>query len=212
MVRFIVVRHGFSQGNKEKLFTGQLDVPLDEAGISQAQSIAAHLLKNYQIDSIYSSDLCRAVDTVKPLAEALALPIHTSTLLRETNEGYWQGMRVVDIKATYPEDFAAYKADIGHFHFKDGECYTDVMLRGKRILQEIAAENEGKTVVIATHGGFIRAMSMDWLQISLDRFGQIPLVPNGSVSVVEYHPDHISVPTLGYTGHLANPVTEELVL
>lgn len=209
MVRFIVIRHGFSQGNKEKLFTGQIDLPLDEEGVSQAQSIAAHLLTNYQIDCIYSSDLCRAVDTVKPLAEALGLPIHTSTLLRETNEGIWQGMRVVDIKTTYPEDFAAYKADIGHFRFKNGECYTDVMLRGKRILQEIAEENEGKTVVIATHGGFIRAMRMHWQQISLDDFGLLPHVPNGSITIVEYHGDHIALPMIGSTDHLESKVTEE---
>ena len=208
MVRFIVLRHGFSQGNREKLFTGQIDLPLDEEGVSQACSIAAFLLKNYQIDCIYSSDLCRAVDTVKPLAKALGLPIYTSTLLRETNEGIWQGMRVEDVKTAYSQEFARYKENPGRFHFLNGECYTDVMLRGKRILQEIAEENEGKTVVIATHGGWIRAMRMYWQQLSADQIGALSRIPNGSVTVVEYHGDHITLPCIGSTDHLVSKDTE----
>ena len=49
MVRFIIIRHGYSLGNKEKRFSGQLDVPLDEIGRAQAQSVADYILKHYKI-------------------------------------------------------------------------------------------------------------------------------------------------------------------
>ena len=42
MVRFIIVRHGYSVTNKIKMFAGHLDAELDEIGVSQAQ-----YLKNY---------------------------------------------------------------------------------------------------------------------------------------------------------------------
>ena len=40
MVKFIIIRHGFSQGNKEKRFTGQMDLPLDDIGLMQAEITA----------------------------------------------------------------------------------------------------------------------------------------------------------------------------
>lgn len=36
MVRILLVRHGESVGNKNGIFTGQMDLPLTEEGISQA--------------------------------------------------------------------------------------------------------------------------------------------------------------------------------
>ena len=56
MVRFVIVRHGLSIYNKERKFTGQSDIPLDEIGFEQAQNTANYILKNYKIDKIYSSD------------------------------------------------------------------------------------------------------------------------------------------------------------
>ena len=70
-------------GNKEKKFTGQLDLPLDVVGFFQADSIRDYILKEYKVDKIFSSDLQRAYDTVKPLADALQIEIVTSKALRE---------------------------------------------------------------------------------------------------------------------------------
>ena len=38
MTRFIIVRHGYSENNKEKKFTGHIDVNLDKIGYSQAEA------------------------------------------------------------------------------------------------------------------------------------------------------------------------------
>ena len=108
MVTFVIIRHGFSEFNKARKFTGQMDIPLDEAGFEQARETAAYVLKNYKIDAVYSSDLCRAVDTAKPIAKALSLPIKTSEKLREMNLGEWQGMGFDEVKEKYPEKFQSF--------------------------------------------------------------------------------------------------------
>ena len=90
MIKFIIVRHGFSCGNKEKRFSGQLDVSLDEIGYSQAKSIAEYVLSNFSVDRIYSSDLSRAYDTVKPVADALGQDVVKCRELREVDVGLWR--------------------------------------------------------------------------------------------------------------------------
>ena len=52
MTTLIFVRHGQSEGNLKKIFTGQLDIPLTELGRAQAQRTAEYLCANYSIDAI----------------------------------------------------------------------------------------------------------------------------------------------------------------
>ena len=48
MVRFVIIRHGYSVTNKAGKFTGQSDVPLDEMGYAQAEDTARYVLENYK--------------------------------------------------------------------------------------------------------------------------------------------------------------------
>lgn len=208
MVRFIIIRHGYSLGNKEKRFTGQMDVSLDEIGYSQAKSTADYILKNFKVDSIYSSDLSRAYETVKPIADVLGKEIHKCKDLREADVGEWQGKLIEDVKNEYAENFAFYKEDPGHARFVGGESYADVMYRSRQALEKIAEENEGKTVVIGTHGGVVRALRVAWDDSPLDRINEISHVPNGSVSVAEYEDGSIKWLSIGYADHLENKTTE----
>lgn len=209
MVRFIIIRHGYSLGNKEKRFSGQLDVPLDEIGRAQARSAAEYVLRHYVVDSIYSSDLSRAYETVKPLADALGLVIHRCRQLREVDVGKWEGMLIEDVQREYPVTFALYKENPGLARFDGGETYADVMQRGRLAFERIAAENEGKTVVVATHGGVIRTLRATWGNVPADQIREIPHVPNGSVSVAEYERGCATWTCIGCTDHLSDKTTEE---
>ena len=75
MTTILIVRHGFSESNKLKTFTGHIDAPLSDVGVEQARLTCEYIEKNYIIDNIYSSDLSRAVNTLKPLADALGIEI-----------------------------------------------------------------------------------------------------------------------------------------
>ncbi len=209
MVKFVIVRHGFSQGNREKRFSGQLDVPLDDAGLKQAESIAKYISENLKIDSIYSSDLCRAYDTAKPCAQALGLEINVCEALRETDVGAFTGMLIEDAKAKYPEEFENYRINPGITTFPEGESYGDVLSRVLRALEKIAAENDGKAVLIATHGGVVRVLRAHWLNVSFENIGVVPHVPNASITIAEYHSaDNVVLTQIGYTDHLDIKTTE----
>ena len=63
----IVLRHGQSIWNKENRFTGFEDVRLSKKGKDEA-NYAGELLKNISFDYIFSSDLCRTLETAQIIA------------------------------------------------------------------------------------------------------------------------------------------------
>ncbi|MBR3692509.1 MAG: histidine phosphatase family protein [Clostridia bacterium] len=209
MVTMIIIRHGYSVTNREKRFTGQMDVPLDAVGVVQAQNTAKYILDTYKVDRIYASDLSRAYETARPLAEALGLEIVRRRDLREADVGIWQGKPIAEVQAEYAESFAAYKENPGLYAFEGGESYAGVVARAARAFAEIAAENEGKTVVVATHGGIVRAIRTAWDRVPLEKMKDIPHVPNASITVAEYDRGAVRWKTVGYDGHLEDKTTEE---
>jgi len=200
MVTFIIIRHGYSQFNKEKRFTGQLNIPLDEIGISQAEATAKYVLENFNIDAIYSSDLNRAYNTAKPIADALKLPIITQKNLREINLGYWQGKTPVQVQEEFPETYKIHTETPGLTIFDGGESYMEARKRAAKAISEIAEENDGKTVVVAAHGGIIRSLLWEWNQ--LGDVSETVNIPNASVTVVNYDKGKVDFLLSGYDKHL----------
>ena len=208
MVKFIIVRHGFSLGNKEGRFTGQLDVPLDEIGYAQAECAARYILDSFKIDVIYSSELSRAYDTAFPVAKALGLEVNKRKRLNEVDVGLWHGKLFEDVGKEFPESYALYKVSPGIFRFDGGESYAELRERVVAEFEEIARENDGKTVLVAAHGGVIRSLVAAWLDIPLERITEVPRASNASISVAEYEGGKAKFTLIGYTDHLGDKTTE----
>ena len=211
MTELLFVRHGYSEGNKTRRFSGQRDFPLDEAGRRQADEVSAYLRGAYHIDAIYASDLCRAADTVRPLAEALSLPIHERAALREIDVGLWEGVLRTDVERLYPESYALYLTTPGLLRFDGGESFAEMRDRALAEVQKILKKHEGGRVVIATHGGVIRVLRTLWESIPLGEMQNIPQVPNASVTVVRYEGESATLISAGMADHLTERVTERLV-
>lgn len=188
MVKFIIVRHGYSVFNKERRFTGHVDAPLDERGIEQAKRNAEYVIANYTIDCIYSSDLSRAYHTVKPVADTLGLPITTSEGLRELYIGEWEGRSIAEVRQTQPEELAFYRMRIPESCTPGGETRKQLRERITRTMAEIAAENDGKTILIGSHGGAIRSLCCAWQGYAIEEIDQVPDLGNASITVVSYDP------------------------
>lgn len=202
MVRFIIVRHGHSTGNKDNIFCGQLDVPLNETGFEQARQTCDWIAKNYKIDEIWSSDLVRVTETVRPLAETVGLPINTDKRLREVDVGEWQGIPVVDIERDFPDELSLYRKFPGKYYFRGGEGYADMIVRVSEFFEEKARTCDGKTVAVGTHGGCIRTLITHVNRLSLDRIGEIPFVPNASVTELIYDGGKWKFGIMSYADHL----------
>ena len=187
MVTFLFIRHGLSSNNYSGRFTGQIDTPLHEIGNIQAQDVMRYLVNsNYNIDAVYSSSSSRAYNTVLPTATALSLPIKTMDELMEIDVGNWGGRTFEELSKAYPEAYRLFRENVGLARYGDGESTEEAQARIIRAVEKIASENDGKTVLIATHGGVLRALYCAWSDIPLSELKDVKIVPNASLSVANY--------------------------
>ena len=202
----ILVRHGYSVSNEQKYFTGNMDIALTELGKMQAQK-CAEFLKDFPIDFIYSSDLSRAMDTAKPIAEKLNLPIHPDSALREIYAGQWEGVPFTLLEQRFPDSYRTWKENIGLAVCDGGESVRSFSARVIKGIIEIAERHPGKTVLIATHATPIRALMTNAQSLPVERMAEIPWVKNASVSIFSYEANTFSIVKKDLTDHLGDMKT-----
>lgn len=206
MTRVYFVRHGESEGNVGRFFQGQLDIPLTPLGVHQAE-LTADYFKDKAIDAVYSSDLGRTVVTAQKIADIKGLEVKTDSGLREIFAGEWQGVLFEKLARDF-DDYKIWLENIGLSVCRNGESYREMQQRVDMAVKKIVSENKGKSIVVVTHGGPIRAINALWYNIEPDRIKEIPWVSNSSVSTVEYEDDGtVNVVEVGYNGHLGDMVT-----
>ena len=154
--RIVLWRHGQTEWNLEGRLQGQTDVPLDEIGREQAQT-AARLLAALEPSLVISSDLDRAAETARALARLVKLEVELDEGLRETYVGTWQGLTDEEIKAKFPDEYAAWRKDHYHQRRGGGEVEAEVADRAvaaiERALERVPDRG---TLVVVTHGGTAR--------------------------------------------------------
>lgn len=107
MKNLVLVRHGMSQWNKENRFTGWVDVPLSEEGVTEAAH-AARLLREggFAFDVAYTSVLKRAIKTLWVVLEEtdqMWIPVVRSWRLNERMYGALQGLDKAETAARHGE-------------------------------------------------------------------------------------------------------------
>jgi len=158
MTRFLFIRHGETDWNREGRWQGQADVPLNAVGLAQAARLAEELYNTAHLDAIYASDLKRAYQTAEALAAVYGLPIHLDPRLREIHQGEWQGLLVTEIEARYERIFHLRRQDPWSMAPPGGETAADVRKRVVEALAELAARHPYETVAIVAHG-FVLAVA-----------------------------------------------------
>lgn len=146
-----IVRHGETEWNEKKLIQGHEDIPLNEKGKKQAKKIAEKL-RNIHIDAFYSSDLKRASETAKIIAQSRGLKIEASKDLRERYFGKFQGQSFEDKKLMIFVD----KHNKSTERKNDFENNQQVLIRFINYIKQIIKKNPGKTILVVSHGGPIR--------------------------------------------------------
>ena len=89
---FCMARHGQTEANRDKIFSGQQETPLTDLGLQQAQDLAEAVQNaRVKIEHIIHSDLSRAQETARPVAERLGLSTIEHKAWKEIDYGDWQG-------------------------------------------------------------------------------------------------------------------------
>ena len=207
MTKIMLIRHGQSMANLEEIYVGNTDSELTPLGRKQAQCTAQYIFENFEVDKVYASSLRRAYDTGKAVADKFGLDVNSDDRLKEIYGGEWEGKKFVDLVKNYPEEFGTWLNDLGNAFCPGGETIVDLKNRVMEALFQIAQENDGKKIVIATHATPIRILQVCCEEKSLVDMKNIPWVSNASVSFVKYENGKFIMERAGFDEHLGEMAT-----
>ncbi|URZ15902.1 alpha-ribazole phosphatase [Clostridium felsineum] len=151
MLKITLVRHGETDGNKEKKYLGWTDIELNEKGILQAK-IVRDKLSEEKFDLIISSPLKRAKATAEIIGNT---NIIYEDNLKEINFGLFDNLSYKEIRAQYPEECEKW-INNNDFTFPHGESFSRMYTRVQNFVDKIKTK-EG-SILVVTHSGIIRSI------------------------------------------------------
>jgi broad specificity phosphatase PhoE len=192
---FFFVRHGESEANRARIFSGRRDSPLTDRGRAQAITVA-DALDAVPFDRIIATPLSRSLDTALVIARRRSMPVEVVPDLIEIDVGRRTG-------ATFDEvaGLPAWKED-GFVAWPGGETLEQVLERSLRAMRRIHREAAGGTVLVIGHGGVTRILVSHFLGIipKLDSSRQT----NTAVTVIVSDGDEGRVERLFESAHVAD--------
>lgn len=159
-MKLLFIRHGQTDGNKNGILYGHLDLPMNELGWVQIEKVAQEL-KGRPIVAIYSSPLLRAKETAGIVNVHFDLPILYDKALEERDFGTLAGHKIVDLPTLYGEDFWE-KDKRQEYDYRPfgGESAQQVKKRVLDFIEKLKPHyQENDEVIIITHGGVIRLLN-----------------------------------------------------
>jgi len=205
----VILRHGETDYNVQKLMTGQRDIPLNDTGIAQAKE-AGRVLAGFSFDKVYASHLSRAFNTA-----ALALEHSGNHAHLQKADGSWRVEQRPEIAEIDAGDFTGrnHKSDPEVVAWKrdfykpvpGGESGAMALDRVQRFYETdvLPRLKQGENVLIAAHSGIVRTFDIVLGFVDIPEGGShksMRRIENAAPLVVEFE-DGIVVSSY----HLENP-------
>jgi len=172
MTRIYLVRHGQTQWNKEQVFRGTIDVPLNEFGQEEAR-LAANALRDRPIRAVYASPLARATETAAAIAEIHGLEVKAVEGLTDLCFGEWQGVSRKAVMARYPDLYRQWIEEPQNVIFPGGESLATLQSRAVKAVKQTVIGHPEDTIVMVSHRVVNRVLICGLVGIDLSHFWQI---------------------------------------
>lgn len=179
MARLILIRHGESEGNRDRVFTATPEVPLTDVGQEQVRAAGELIAARYAPARVVSSPFRRARQTAEIIATALRLPVTVEEDLRERSYGALAGQPYGAARGAAGYDPTAYWTWCPP---GGGETLVDVARRAGAALDRVARTASDGDVVVVSHGAVM--MGLWWHVTGAWRPGRV--ARNAGVIVVEH--------------------------
>jgi broad specificity phosphatase PhoE len=126
--------------------------------------VARHLASE-PIAAIYSSPQRRALQSADLIAQPHARSCEVVRGLREINFGDLEGLTYDEIATRYPDVYRQWMDQPTEVQFPNGESFREMCIRVRSAIAQIQQRNAGRTFAIVTHGGVIRIVIAQALQM-----------------------------------------------
>jgi ribonuclease H / adenosylcobalamin/alpha-ribazole phosphatase len=151
MGKLILVRHGESAANRDRIFADE-ETPLTESGRQQAADAARSIAASYHPDAVVSSSLRRARETAEIIAAELNLPVEIWPGLEEQDFGEFKGK-------PFDALFGMSRAELWKWQPAGGESTEQTQVRVLAALEGLRARHPDDEVVVVCHGMVMLSLS-----------------------------------------------------
>ena len=165
----LLIRHGETAWNREKIFRGVHDIPLNENGRAQARHLAQALAARL-IHAAYSSPLSRALETAQIVLEPHGIDAVVHQELTDFNYGRWTGLQEAEVAQRWPEEHGRWLAAPQTVRPTDGDTLQEVYERALGALEGLAQQHEGQTVALFAHRVVNKLLVLGMLTLGVERF------------------------------------------
>ena len=187
-MKLYFVRHGRTVWNLEGRFQGASgDSPLLSESIDILKQLGQYL-NEIHFDTIYSSDLPRAVKSAEIIQSQLQSPCPLKSIpdLREWQLGKLEGLKIATLNAIYPQQIKAFRSNLAQFDTKMFEAES-LYSTTKRTIQFIKSLKESKAerILIVGHGANLTASLrtlLDYKEAHLRKEGGLA---NASLTILD---------------------------
>lgn len=199
MTTLYLVRHGQTAWNREEVFRGRADIPLNETGRKEAL-LTGQYLRGVRADSVYSSPLSRAVETAEVIARYQNKKVLISDGLIDIDFGQWQGVSHEVVRERYGELYQQWKDTPHLVRFAGGESLGDVRERALRAIHEAVTGHADETLVMVSHRVVNKTILCGLLGLDNAHFWQISQ-DTGCINILEFG-EGFTLRRLNDTSHL----------
>lgn len=187
-MRIYMIRHGETDLNKQKRLQGQTDIPLNEYGRHLAK-ITGQALTEVCFDYVFSSPLCRALETAQMIVGNSQCDFMIDKRIQEISFGEYEGLcyGAENFNIPDPDFLNFFRAPDLYVTPPKGENFKDVITRTGEFLRELTGNlvYEDKTILISTHGCALKALLANIRQTQIRDFWGAGVHQNCAVTIVE---------------------------
>jgi len=182
MAVFLLIRHGENDSITRNTLAGRTPgVHLNDEGMSQAVRIA-NTLSDFTIKAIISSPLDRALETAKPTAELMRLPVLIAPGLIEADYGSWQGQSFKTLRRL--KLWRMVHETPTKVRYPGGESILEIHERVVKEIDDLAGKYGEKDVVaVFSHSDVLRIAISHYLNMPLDDFHRLQ-IDTASITVL----------------------------
>ena len=202
-----LVRHGQTAWNKEEIFRGRTDVPLDETGLKQAELVEQYF-KGMEIHAIYSSSLSRAWQTAQKIAQFHNLKVQPLDGIIDMSFGKWEGRPHQEIRETDSKTYRQWVETPHLVRLPGGESLDDVRVRAMSAMEEVIRSHSGKTLVLVTHRVVNKVLICGILGLDNSHFWQITQ-DTTAINLIQHRDGKYILSLMNETCHL-KPLKEQM--
>ncbi|MBI3603915.1 MAG: histidine phosphatase family protein [Nitrospirae bacterium] len=199
MPTILLVRHGETDWNRSGQIMGERPVPLNRAGETQAKRLAT-LLRNRPMQALYSSPVCRTLQTADILGTALNVGVQTDRGLTEIGVGQWEGLFWKDLtdeiirRNLYSQPQEARPPG--------GETLGEVQTRAVAAIERASTPPAADPILVVTHADVVRVILAHYLRLDLQHIRQMR-IDHASLTALHLDGNAAALLCLNHTADLA---------